>query len=257
MIEDDTNSNEDSADDQNTDSQKTDGTNATDTKALTKEQIAEFLGSDEGRIALQTEADKRQGTYERRMTAIQRQREASLEQQRSSAETQQLIDSGDLEELGQQTADQVRERALLQQAAGRVSSELETMLLERPDFKVLGEDLLNKIYTDVQKSGGGVIDLMTAIAGAKAQYDVTLALGLAKTDMLTELEARLVEAGLGKRKDTTSTSKDVSSSSPSTTPTNKSDDELLEAFGNGEDVDTAKVAAILRKQGIDVPAGIK
>lgn len=257
MIEEDTDSTEDSTGDQNTDTEQTDGTNATDTKALTKEQIAEFLSSDDGRKALQTEADKRQGTYERRMTTLQRQRDASLEQQRADAATQQLIDSDSLEELGQQTADQVRERALLQTAAGRVSSELETMLLERPDFKVLGEDLLSKIYTDVQKTGGGVIDLMTAIAGAKAQYDVTMALGLAKTDMLTELEARLAEAGLGKREDADSTSEDVSGSGSGSTPTNKSDADLLEAFGNGEDVDKSKVAAILRKQGIDVPDGIK
>ncbi|KKK95908.1 hypothetical protein LCGC14_2668110, partial [marine sediment metagenome] len=157
MIVEDSDSTEDSTDDQNTDTQETDGDDATDTKALTKEQIEEFLNSDDGRKALQTEADKRQGTYERRMTTLQRQRDASLEQQRSETATQQLIDSGDLEELGQQTADQVRERALLQQAAGRVSSELETMLLERPDFRVLGEDLLSKIYTDVQKSGGGAV----------------------------------------------------------------------------------------------------
>ncbi|KKL15152.1 hypothetical protein LCGC14_2508440, partial [marine sediment metagenome] len=62
---------------------------------------------------------------------------------------------------------------------------------------------------------------------------------------------------LGKRKDTDSTSEDVSGGGSGTTPTSKSDADLLEAFGTGEDVDRSKIAEILRKQGIDVPPGIK
>ena len=257
MIEEDSDSTEDQDGDQNTDNQGNDGGNASD-KALTKEQIAEFLTSDDGRKALQTEADKRQGSFERRMEAIQRQRDAALTQQRADTATQTLIDSDSMEELGQQTADQVRERANLTQAAGRVSAELEQMLLERPEFRVLGEDLLGKIYADTQKAGGGVIDLVTNVAAAKSQYDVTIALGLAKDDMLKEVEARLADAGLAKRKTDDSTSEEVSGGGSGAPPMNKSDADILEAFGNGDpDVDTSKVAEILRKQGIDVPPGIK
>ena len=257
MIVEDSDSTEDQTDDQNADTKQTDGKDATDNKALTKEQIAEFLTSDDGVKALQTEADKRQGTYERRMEALQRQRNASLDQQRADTATQTLIDSDSMEELGQQTADQVRERASLTKAAGRVSAELEQMLLERPEFRVLGEDLLCKIYADTQNAGGGVIDLVTNVAAAKSQYDVTIALGLAKDDMFKEMEARLAEVGLAKRKTDPSPSEDVSGSGSGAPQMNKSDADILEAFGNGEPVDTEAVTKILRKQGIDVPDGIK
>lgn len=250
MIEEKSTSTEEKDGDPPESTQETNKDGALDFDALTEEQRAKLLGSDKGREALQSEADKRQASYEKRMARERRTQVSQLSQQRADEATQRLIDEGDMEELGNQTREQVAERTALVKAASRVSNEMEAMLLERPEFRILGEDAMTKAYEKVQGSGGNLIDLQMELTNQLlAKQGDTLSNTISER-MQKEMDARFTEAGLQKRSESKSgVTEDTTGGSVASG--SQGEDDVLQRYGDGDDSLREQALKILKSRGVE------
>jgi hypothetical protein len=248
MVEEESTSTEEETSDQTESTQETDKTGALDFDALTEEQLAKLLDSEKGRVALQTEADKRQSSFEKRVARENRARQAQLSSQRENEATQRLIDSGDMEELGTQTAERVQERTALVKAAAQVSNEMERMLLERPEFRILGEDTMAEAYEKVKASGGNVVDLTMELTNRLVAKQGEVLGDSISERVDKEMDARLVSAGLQKRSEDGGVTEDTTGGSVQSG--NLSEDDILQKYGDGDDSLREQATEILRSRDV-------
>lgn len=248
MLDDETTSEEES---QTDGAGTSDGTDETP-KAPTEAEIEAFLDSEGGKKALQSEADKRQATYERRMQVDRRDEMARLRQQREDAELMELVDADDTQGLGERAAESLRQRRQLAETAELLSGAQENVLKEHPEFQVLGGVKIDEIFQGVKEKKGSVIDFMLALTNEKQKLAFSPLLEEATEKMGKELDARLVEAGLKKREEEESTDESVSGSTPRKTDAT-GDDALIERWNEGDpSVTREQVLPILRKRGIEI-----
>jgi len=224
--------------------------------------IEEILANESVRAEIQrmiqSEADKRVNTIEKRMQREAVTRAEDLKRQAEQAELQALRSEGNFTALGEKVANTMAVEETYKGAVEQVSGQVETFLLENPEFRVIGEDKVQELYADVKGKGGSVFDLMTALTNAKVEHSVSSLSEKIREDSRKELESVLAEHGLAKRSaavaEGDAPSEGVSRQAGSNTA-GTSDTQLLDAFNRGEDVPMATVLEILRKQGIDL--GVK
>src|SRR3972149_2001982 len=110
------------------------------TVTLTDEQIASLVKDERLAKIIQSEADKRAATIEKRMRSEQANRLDALKRQRENDELLTLVDNEDYEGLGERTAKTLQEQRTMQAAAVQFSGALEGILKEHPEFRGLGSD---------------------------------------------------------------------------------------------------------------------
>lgn len=180
-------------------------------EALTEEQF-DALIAEGGRFhgRLQSEADKRQTTWEKRQRKSQQERLVDLRRRREDEELASSVDSEDYESIGRRTADAREKQKTLREAATLVSSEVEGTLAEHPEFRAVGEDRIEEVRQEVGAKGGTVVDFAIALSREARTRDLAGILEQSRSDNRKDMEAFLVEKGLTERSaDDTTPPKDV------------------------------------------------
>ena len=232
MLDDETTSTEEL---QSAEAGTSEGTTDKKPESLTEAQKQAFLDSDEYKKALQSEADKRQAAFEKRAQKEQAERFAALRRTREEEELMSLVDKEDYEGLGERTAQSIRQRKALADAASQVSGAIEGVLKEHPEYRVLGEDKINEIFDDVRGRGGSVIDFMLGLSEAKFQKQVGTYAEQTRLDTRKEMEAFLIENNLLKRSASAEDSGAISEVEQASTTTKGklSRSEAMKAYGEG------------------------
>lgn len=198
-------------------------------RILEREDLTRHLQSLKDREAARIESKLRQEAL---------QREAESRRATELAERATLLEQEDYDALGRKTAEQMREEQSLLDAAAKVSASVEQALREHPEYRVLGEDVIDQTYNDVRAKGGNIVDFQIALAGRKHDLSVkTLAEQLRK-EQREEFEAILTERGLTKREDAVKTQETavaaVSGATASTGQKPLTYEEASLAYGEGD-----------------------
>jgi len=215
---------------------------------LTDEQFAALAEDKRFKELMQSEADKRQRTWEKRQQRSQQERLADLRRTREDEELDSLVNTEDYEGIGRRTADVRRQQKTLREAASMVSSEIEGVLQERPEFRALGEDRIEEIRQEVGAKGGTVVDFMVALADERQGRVVGDAAQRAVEAALKEVDARLTAAGLAKRSEGEGPDANISGGGGGTTSDSRAEDEILA----DPNTPTETLEKILKGRGIKV-----
>ena len=199
MLDEDTTSTEESTDQtkETTDETTSDATDKTVT--LTDEQIASLVKDERLAKIIQSEADKRAATIEKRMRVEQSQRLAASKAQREQDELLSLVDDEDYEGLGKRTAQTLQSTRSMQDAAVQFTGALEGILKEHPEFRGLGQDRIDEVYQDVIDKQGNVVDFMIGLSKARESQAIEVSIATAQKAFAAELDAKLTEYGLSRR----------------------------------------------------------
>ena len=244
MLDEDKTSTEESTDQtkETTDETTSDATDKTVT--LTDEQIASLVKDERLARIIQSEADKRQATYEKRMRTEQSQRLAASKAQREQDELLSLVDEEDYEGLGQRTAKQLQEKRTMETAAVQFSGALEGILKEHPEFRGLGQDRIDEVYQDVIDKQGNVVDFMIGLSKARESQAIEVSVATAQKAFAAELDAKLTEYGLSRREKEGGPDENVSGATGNVATADE--DKLLE----DPNTPTKVLKEILSKRGI-------
>jgi len=169
--------------------------------------LEELLKREDVRKVIQSEKDK-EIAKGRRTVEDKRRKEATAEQAREKdARKRRLIEERDSEGLLDLEAKELSDTDELERAVKTVSSTIEAVVKEHPDFAGLGHDRIEEVYDDIRRGGGNVLDFTLRLAEERRKADVAKATREATAtipDLVArEVEARLVEAGVVKRTDAT------------------------------------------------------
>lgn len=167
--------------------------------SLSDEQIAELVKDERLARLIQSEADKRAATIEKRIRAEQSNRLDALKRQREQDELLSLVDNEDYAGLGERTAKTLQEQRTMQAAAVQFSGALEGILREHPEFRSLGQDKIDEISADVVTKEGNVVDFMLGLSAAKQEQAVQASIAAAQKTFAAEMDAKLAEYGLSRR----------------------------------------------------------
>lgn len=200
---------------------------------------------------VQAEADKRAATIEKRLRREMQTTRADAQRRVADMEYEGLVDAEDYEGLGRKAAERYASDKTLKDTAAKVSATIESMLLERPEFRALGEDKVEEIYDKVRREGGNVVDLAVQLTEELADHRSAGVVAKAQSEWQKEMEALRTELGLKKRDADPGVSEEAARSRG--TQTSADDDAILEAYGDGKDVDVNEVKKIFKKRGIDFP----
>jgi len=196
-------------------------------KGLTDEQF-EALGKDERfQRMVQSEADKKTATIEKRMKQDRQEETARFRQQRQDDELQSLVDAEDYEGLGQRQAETIKRQRTMRDAASQVSGTIEGVLAEHPEFRILGNDKIEEIRQGLVDKGGTVVDFMVALANERQTKVVGDVAKQAAAEAVKEVDARLVEAGLKKRSEEKGPDENVSGAGGTSGGDTRTEDEIL------------------------------
>jgi len=196
-------------------------------KGLTDEQF-EALGKDERfQRMVQSEADKKTATIEKRMKQDQQAETVRFRQRRQDDELQSLVDAEDYEGLGQRQAESIKQQRTMRDAASQISGTIEGVLAEHPEFRVIGTDKIEELRQGLVDKGGTVVDFMVALSNERQSKAVGDAIKQATDAAMTEVDARLVEAGLKKRSEEKGTDENVSGAGGTAGGDTRTEDEIL------------------------------
>lgn len=227
-----------------------------------KPNLAELLKDEAIRSELsrliQSEADKRASTIEKN---LRRQLVDEAEARRKAAEDEELralAKNRDFNDLGERVAGKLLEEDSRMKVAEEFTAGVERFLMENPEFRSIGEEKVQEVYTSIKSRNGSVLDLIVELSKEKANTSAASAYERARQENRQELEALLAEYGLQKRTQDAAEGNAPSqgvSGQAGDRATTASDNEILDAYNRGEDVPREKVLEILKKQGIDL--GVK
>ena len=197
------------------------GTKSTeiDTSKLTAEQVVglldredirkAILGDDSIKRAIQSEKDKEIARDKRRINDESRKREEAIIAQKDSEKRQQLISDGKGDELITFENEKLLESQNLTKSATKVAKIIEDVVRGTPEFRSLGEEKIDEIYSQIEKDGGNVVDFTLALSKERRDVDVKAATeavtNTVKDTVTAEIEAALVAAGLKERSASAST----------------------------------------------------
>lgn len=217
-------------------------------KGLTDEQF-EALGKDERfQRMVQSEADKKTATIEKRMKQDQQTQLARFRQSRQDEELQSLVDAENYEALGQRQAEGIKQQRVERTVAAQISGRIEGVLAEHPEFRIIGIDKIEEIRQDLVDKGGTVVDFMVALANERQDKIVGDVAKQAADAAVKEVDARLVEAGLKKRSEEKGTDENISGAGGTSGGDTRTEDEIL-ADPNTE---LPVLEKILKERGIKV-----
>ena len=244
MLDDEQTSTEESTDQtkETTDETTSDATDKTVT--LTDEQIASLVKDERLAKIIQSEADKRAATIEKRMRVEQSQRLAASKAQREQDELYALVDDADTETLGQRTLKSLQDKRTMETAAVQFSGALEGILKEHPEFRGLGQDRIDEVYQDVIDKQGNVVDFMIGLSKARESQAIEVSIATAQKAFAAELDAKLTEYGLSRREKEGGPDETVSGTSGNVATADE--DALLE----NPNTPTKVLKEILAKRGI-------
>lgn len=215
--------------------------------------VEKLLSHPEIQKQLQSMTDKQAARIERQFNDRQKAASAAATRLAEQRELQALADTGDYSTLGERTAAGIQRNAQLTEAAKEVTAVMQDLIRQKPEFQELGEEAFTKAVASVQDRGGNVLDLMSELSQARMERELTKQVQAATDKMSAEMDARFAEYGVEKR---TKAADAGDGPSPSisrgkgVSANTASDDDLLTAYGNGEDVPADKVRAILAERGI-------
>jgi len=184
-----------------------------DASTITPEQMKELLARDDLRetvlsddvisTEIQSKKDKEIAKEKRLAASEQRKRDTAAVDQKAAVERQRLIDDKDSDGLLSFEADKLEENRVLSRAGTKVAAIIEDVVRNQPEFRSLGEDKIDEIYSSVEKESGNVIDFTLALAKEKRNVDVAAATKTATETVAQtvkdEIEAALVAAGVKER----------------------------------------------------------
>ena len=219
-----------------------------DKLVLTDEQIEALKSDERFQRVVQSEADKKTATIEKRLKTEQQSQIASLRQRQQADELQSLVDAEDYEGLGQRRAEEIKKQRTLSEAAAQISGTIEGVLTEHPEFRVLGNDKVEEIRQATADKGGTVVDFMVALSNARQTLAVGSAVEQASVGLLKEVDARLVSAGLKKRSEESGPDANVSGASGTARGDTRTEDEIL----GDPNTEVPVLEEILKKRGIKV-----
>ena len=206
--------NDGGSDDQNNSGEGNDNDQPTfDASKITPEQMKELLAREDLRetvladdiisTEVQSKKDKEIAKEKRIVAAGDRKRDTAKTEQDAAAKRQQLIDDKDSDGLLSFEASKLEENRVLSRAGTKVAAIIEDVVRNQPEFRALGEDKIDEIYSSTEKEGGNVIDFTLALAKAKRDTDVAAATKTATEAVAQtvkdEIEAALVAAGVKER----------------------------------------------------------
>jgi hypothetical protein len=205
------------SDDQNNSGEGNDNDQPTfDASTITPEQMKELLAREDLRetvlsdeiisTEVQSKKDKEIAKEKRIAAAAQRKRDADATEQEAARKKAELIADGKGDELLTFETQRLEETQALTRSATKVAAIIEDVVRQQPEFRSLGEDKVDEIYSSVEKDGGNVVDFTLALAKAKRDADVAAATKTATETVAQtvkdEIEAALVAAGVKERSDT-------------------------------------------------------
>jgi len=222
---------------------------------ISKIPAEKLLSHPEVQKQLQSLKDKEAARVERQFNERLTREAAARERMAQERELDSLVQSEDFDSLGRRTADERARTKNLTEAAKEVTAVMEDLIRQRPEFKDLGEEAFTNIYNSVKDRQGTIIDLMADLSIEKYSQDLTKQVKAAMDKMGEEVDARFASYGLEKRTEDAekgnAPSAAISKGKGASAPTG-SDDELLEAYGRGEDIPQDKIRTILAERGIKV-----
>ena len=214
-------------------------------KIFEREDVRERLLSEDSpvRRIIQSEKDK-EIAKERRKTAEETRQRAEAERLRAAEEERKaLLEAKDYEGFAQLEEKRLNEQEELTKYSRIVGTTIERLIREHPDFAVLGEETIERIYHEVDAAKGTVIDFTVKLAEARRQQDVDKAskeaLSQVPSLVAAEVEAALAARGLTARTDK-STAGDAPSAtvsgggSPKPAPEDMTYEKASTQFGEGE-----------------------
>ena len=244
MLDEDTTSTKESGDQTTETADETKSEEAAKTVTLTDEQIASLVKDERLAKIIQSEADKRAATIEKRMRSEQANRLDALKRQRENDELLTLVDNEDYEGLGERTAKTLQEQRTMQAAAVQFSGALEGILKEHPEFRGLGQDKIDEVYQEVITNQGNVVDFMLGLSKARETQAIEVSIATAQKSFAAELDAKLAEYGLSRREKEGGPDENVSGTTGNAATADE--DALLE----NPDTPTKVLKEILSKRGI-------
>ncbi|HKZ26948.1 MAG TPA: hypothetical protein VJ086_03535 [Rubrobacteraceae bacterium] len=187
-------------------------------KVFEREDVRERLLSEDSpvRRIIQSEKDKEIARERRKTTEETRQRAEAERLRVAEEERRVLLEAKDYEGLGQLEEKRLHEQEELTKYSRIVGTTIERLIREHPDFAVLGEETIERIYHEVDAARGTVIDFTVRLAEARRQQDVAKASKEALSQVPTLVEAE-VEAALAARGLTARTDKSTAGDAPSAT----------------------------------------
>lgn len=197
---------------------------------------------------VQIEKDKAVATIQRNQRKSQQERLADVRRSREDEELDSLVESDDMQGLGERTRDVRRQQKTLREAASMVSGEIESVLSEHPEFRAIGEDKIEEIRLDVGAKGGTVVDFAVALSREARTRDLAGVLDKAREDNQKDMEAFLVKRGLLKRSEEEGADETVSGAGGGTSSDSRTEDEILEDPNTPVPV----LEKILKERGIKV-----
>ena len=196
---------------------------------LTAEQVVALLDRDDVREAvladdsikraIQSEKDKELAREKRKASEDTRKRDEIVQAQKDSEDRQRLISEGKGDELIDFENAKLLETENLTKSATKVAKIIEDVVRNTPEFRSLGEEKIDEIYSQVEKDRGNVVDFTLALARERRDVDVKTAITdvtkTVKDTVTAEIEAALVAAGLKERsEDETAPSANISEETP-------------------------------------------
>ena len=189
-----------------------------DASTITPEQMKELLGREDLRetvladevviTEVQSKKDKEIAKEKRNAAVEQRKRDTAVVEQEDATKRALLIAEGKGDELIDFEAKKAEDVKALTKSATQVAAIIEDVVRQQPEFRSMGEDKIDEIYSQTQKEGGNVVDFTLALAKAKRDIDVAAATKTATETVAQtvkdEIEAALVAAGVKERSENVS-----------------------------------------------------
>ena len=184
------------------------GTEGAQAPEITAEQLEAYIsGLDEDKLSklpalerrLQSLKDKEAARIERQYRERARTEAERRRREAEEREWQALEETEDFDAIGRRTAQSRAEQRRMAEAAGMVSGVIEQRLKDKPEFKALGEETIERIYEQVREDGGTIDDFAVALGKEVTKREVSTVASEIQKQMKEEMEALRVELGLSKR----------------------------------------------------------
>lgn len=207
-------------------------------KALTDFDLEEIQKDDRVSRLIQSIKDKTAASVQKSMREEAERNAELLRKQREEEELQRLIESEDYDAIGRKQATQYRRDTDARQRAIEFNQIIQKAIVERPEVRELGDEVIQEVVQQVSSYNGTIVDLMFELDKRRSEKLLAAERQRVRDELSAELEAKFTEYGLKKREEAVSqgedTNKEISSGGGGNITKPKTLNEMRQAYIDGD-----------------------